>query len=84
MSKKSSLKNKTLTNPVSGKPMTALMLLQALHSILKDPTLGPAALAKPIQMYSDEEGNGLYQLWQVDIDKTGQVSLLPAGDNLID
>jgi hypothetical protein len=76
-----SLKDKALAHP-ENKAMTGRMLMDTLVNIYKDPTLGPAALEKPVRMYSDEEGNGIFQLWQIDIDGSGQVSLLPAGDDL--
>ena len=56
-------------------PMTVGMLREAL---LRVPDSAPVAL------YSDEEGNGCYHLWCVDVGiKDNAVILRPAGDDLI-
>jgi hypothetical protein len=76
MPKTSSLKNKTISAP-DNTPMTGMMLLQSLAKMYHDPELKPA-LEKPITMSSDEEGNDMLKLWQMDVSKTGAITLWPA------
>jgi hypothetical protein len=76
--KTKSIKNKSVSNVDPHKPVTAVTLFQVLREILQDPTLGITALQQPVLMYSDEECNDIGKLWEIKVNKKGQLILRPA------
>jgi hypothetical protein len=75
-----SILGKSLTHS-KNLPLTVGTLLDTLNTLIKEK---PNALKNPVFMSSDEEGNQALHLYAIDITKSGQLTLWPAGGHDIE